>query len=213
MSKMGRFVRIALPVVCLLLFSFAPAQPTFAGTPDAEPGFGLYAAETGGALLTGALLTAGTILGADAALPKQQGDPEIHSIALAYIGMASAVVIYPLGSAAGASIVGGIKRQCGNFGAAYLGALLGLPIGVGIAAGGLAIPVNSDVLKGALVVVGCLVPPIGATVGYNLSRQSTVGVGLLDRRLVPPSVGVKSWSDLEGHTIVATDFRLLTVRF
>ena len=127
--------------------------------------------------------------------------------------MASAVVLYPLGSAAGASIVGGIKHQYGNFGYAYLGALLGLPIGVGIAAGGLAMPVDSDVLRGALVAVGCLVPPVGATVGYNLSRRSGVSYGLLDGRLVPPSIGVSSWSDLEGQTVVATDVRLLTVRF
>ncbi|MCX6841201.1 MAG: hypothetical protein NTX53_02805 [candidate division WOR-3 bacterium] len=209
MARPDRFALLFL----LVLLARAPAQTMVAGSRDAKPGFGLYAAETGGALLSGALLTGGVLLVADAALPKVEGDPEIHSINLAYVGMAAAVVLYPLGSAAGTSIVGGVKQQHGNFGYAYLGALLGLPVGCGIAAGGLAVAGHSSVLQGAFVVAGCLVPPVGATIGYNLSRQSGVGYGLLDRRLLPPSVGVKSWSGLDGHTVVATDVRLLTVRF
>lgn len=209
MARPSRFSLLLL----LLLLARAPAQSMPADTPGDSPGFGLYAAETGGALLAGALLTGGALLVADAALPKVEGDPEIHSITLAYVGMAAAVVLYPLGSAAGTSIVGGVKQQQGSFGYAYLGALLGLPVGCGIAAGGLAMAGHSPVLQGAFVVAGCLVPPVGATIGYNLSRQSSVGYGLLDRRLLPPSVGVKSWLDPEGNTVVATDVRLLTVRF
>jgi len=211
MSKVGLFARMILPF-CLLLVARAPAQLALVGKPEEEPGFGLYAAEAGGALLLSSALTASIILGADAAVPRV-GDPEVHSIISTYLAMAGAAVVCPLGSAAGASIVGGIKQQYGNFGAAYLGALLGLPVGYGIAAGGLTIPVNSDVLKGTFVVAGCLAPPVCATVGYNVSRQSGAGYGLLERRLIPPSIGVSSWSDLEGQTVVATNVRLLTVRF
>jgi hypothetical protein len=182
------------------------------GTADAQPGFGLYAAETGGALLLGSVLTAGVIFGADAMVPRV-GDPEVHSIISTYYAMAGAAVVCPLGSAAGASIVGGIKQQHGNFGATYLGALLGLPVGYGIAAGGLAIPGHSRVLDDVFFVASCLAPPVGATIGYNLSRQSGAGYGRLEQRLIPPSLGVKPSLDHEGNTIVATDVRLLTVRF
>jgi hypothetical protein len=200
-------------LLLLLLLSLARAQSVFVGTPDAEPGFGLYAAETGGALLTGALLTAGTVLGVDAALFGPTNDSDVELVLSMYLGMAGMVAVYPLGSAAGASIVGGIKQQYGNFWYSYLGALLGLPVGYGIAAGGLAIAGRSHVLQGASVIAGCLAQPIGATVGYNLSRQSDAGYGRLEQRLIPPSIGVRSWSDLEGQTVVATDVRLLTVRF
>jgi hypothetical protein len=200
-------------LLLLLPLSRALAQSAFVGTPDAEPGFGLYAAETGGALLTGVLLTAGTVLGADAALFGPTDDSDVELVLSMYLAMTGMVVVYPLGSAAGASIVGGIKQQHGNFGYSYLGALLGLPVGYGIAAGGLALAGRSPVLQVASVVAGCLAPPIGATVGYNLSRQSGAGYGRLEQRLIPPSIGVRSWSDLEGQTVVATDVRLLTVRF
>jgi hypothetical protein len=210
---MARLRWFALLLLVLPL-SLARAQSVFVGTPDAEPGFGLYAAEAGGALLTGALLTAGAVIGVDALLssptPDESGLEVLGDVLHAATGI---VVVYPLGSAAGTSIVGGIGQQHGNFGSAYLGALLGLPVGYGIAAGGLAVAERSPVLLVALVAAGCLMPPIGATVGYNLSRQSDAGYGRLEQRLIPPSIGVRSWSDLEGQTVVATDVRLLTVRF
>jgi len=197
----------------LLTLSLARAQSVFVGTPDAEPGFGLYAAEAGGALLTGALVTTGAVLGANAVLVGPTDDWDRRLGGLLYLGLAGTVVIYPLGSAGGTCIVGGIKQQYGNFWYSYLGALLGLPVGIGVAAGGLAIAGSSGVLQVASVVAGYLVPPIGATVGYNLSRQPDAGFGRLEKRLIPPSLGVRSWSDLEGQTAVAADVRLLTVRF
>jgi hypothetical protein len=204
-------------LLLVLPLSIARAQSVFAGTPDAEPGFGLYAAEAGGALLTGALLTAGTLLVVDPGVFGPTGDHPNGNmdggIIGFFLGMAGTVVAYPLGCAAGTSIVGGIKQQYGNFGYSYLGALLGLPVGYGIAVGGLAMAGRSPVLRGVSVVAGCLAPPVGATVGYNLSRRSDAGYGRLEQRLVPPSIGVRSWSDLEGQTVVATDVRLLTVRF
>jgi len=63
------------------------------------------------------------------------------------------------------------------------------------------------------VAAGCLAPPIDATVGYNLNRRSDGDYGQLERRLVPPSIGVKSWSGPEGNTVVAADVCLLTFRF
>jgi len=163
MSKVNWFALLLF----LLFLAHAPAQPEFTGSPDAEPGFGLYAAEAGGALLLGPVLTAGIILYADAKMLRVQGDPEIHSIPLTFFAMASAAVVCPLGSAAGASIVGGIKQQHGSFGAAYIGALLGIATSFGIAGGALALPGNYGVLKGTLFVASCLTPPIGATVGIT----------------------------------------------
>ena len=76
-------------LLLLLPLSLARAQSAFVGTPDAEPGFGLYAAETGGALLTGALLTAGTVLGVDAALFGPTNDSDVELVLSMYLGMAS----------------------------------------------------------------------------------------------------------------------------
>ncbi len=208
MVKPSLFVLLLL----LLPLSLARAQSEFVGTPDVEPGLGLYAAEFGGSLLTGGLLFAGSVIGGDA-LSSSTGDQDVELAEGLFIVAAGAVIVYPLGSAAGASIVGGIKQQHGSFGYSYLGALLGVPVGVGIAAGGLAVAGRNTGLQWASVVAGCLAPPIGALVGYNRSRDPYGGFGRIEPRLIPPSIGVSSWSDLEGQTVVAANVRLLTVRF
>jgi hypothetical protein len=193
-----------------LFFASALAQPSYQPGVAEGPPFGLLAAETGAGLLTGTALTAGTVFGLYAAL-SPSGDSESQLIALYLIGLAGTVVVYPLGSAAGVSLVGSASQEQGSFGAAYLGALIGLPIGYGIAVGGASLTGHSPVLQWTCVVLGALVPPAGACAGYSLTRSPVPGLSRLDRRLLLPGVGFRSEAGRE--TIAAIDVRLLTVRF
>ncbi len=211
MSKVRPFARWVLPAICLLIVR-APAQSMFAGSESGSPGFNVYAEETGGALVTGSVCAAGLCVGLVAAWSKPGDDVEDALMAWLFGGLAGIVVAYPIGCAAGATIVGGMSQQGGNFLLGYLGALAGLPVGYGIAAGGQAIPVNSAVLKGAFVVAGCLAPPVGATVGYNLIRNPVPGLGRLDQRLLMPSLGLRG-EPAGKEAAVALDMKLLTVRF
>lgn len=211
MPKPRLLARWVLPAICLLL-ARAPAQSMFTGSESDNPGFGVYAEETGGALLTGAVCAAGVGLALWAASREPGDDIEHSTIALVFSGLAGVVVGYPIGCAGGATIVGGMSQQGGNFLLGYLGALVGLPVGYGIAAGGQAIAMNSDVLKGAFVVAGCLAPPVGATVGYNLVRNPVPGLGRLNQRLLMPGLGLRG-EPAGKKTVVALDMKLLTVRF
>ena len=211
MPKARLFARWVLPVICLLLVR-APAQSMFVGTPEAEPGFGLYATETGGSLLLGAAGTAGLWWGIAAMWTKPGDDIEHRIVSTIMAGVISVPLIYPVGCAAGATIVGGLNRQNGNFGAAYLGALLGLPVLFGTVWVAQSDPGANPVLMGSLMGLGFLVPPVGATIGYNLSRKSGAGYGRLDQRLLMPSVGLRG-EPAGKKTVVALDMKLLTVRF
>jgi hypothetical protein len=211
MSKARLSARMILPL-CLLLLARAPAQPMFADPQSDSPGFGLLAAETGGGLLLGAVGTAGLYCGLVAAWTKPGDDIEHQLMARVFGGLISVVLVYPVGCAAGTTIVGGVREQGGNFGLAYLGALVGLPVGYGIGAGGDAISGGSPILRWSFIALGCLAPPVGATVGYNLIRNPEPGLGRLDQRLLMPSIGLRS-EPAGKETMVALDMKLLTVRF
>jgi hypothetical protein len=71
--------------------------------------------------------------------------------------------------AAGTGLVGSARNQRGRFLPALAGALVGLPIGAGIAYAG---SLTCDAGFGLSLAVASLVAPLGAVVGYNLSRQT-----------------------------------------
>lgn len=203
--------RFAL-VLLLLFFARAPAQSMFGDTPGDNPSFGLYAAETGGGLLLGAVGAAGLFYGLASAWVDTSDDSENQGVAWFFSGLASYVIAYPVGCAAGTSIVGGLKQQDGSPLLSYLGALVGVPVGYGVFFLGEAASGGSAVIRWPAVALGLLAPPVGATIGYNLSRKSGVGYGLLDQRLLMPSIGLRCEPAGE-ETAVALDMKLLNVRF
>ena len=128
------------------------------------------------------------------------------------VPLAGVVVGYPLGCAAGTTIAGSINRQDGSFLLGYLCALGGLPIGYGIGAAGIAIGRGNPIVNVSSIALGILTPPVCSTIGYNLARNPSPGLGRLDQRLQMPSIGLKR-EPAGGETAVALDVRLLNVRF
>lgn len=97
--------------VLLCLLPLVPSQAqTFVDGPDAEPGFGHLCCQTGGALLVGGLRMT-PVIAAVHGLADMPDDPETGSIIGTYIGLIGVVTLYPLGSAAGATIAGALGRQ------------------------------------------------------------------------------------------------------
>ena len=110
-TSAGEFIMSAMRIsvlLCLLLLVPSQAQ-TFVDGPDPEPGFGRLCCQTGGALLVGGLLMS-PVIAAVHGLADMPGDPEVGSTIGTYIGLIGAVTLYPLGSAAGATIAGALGR-------------------------------------------------------------------------------------------------------
>jgi hypothetical protein len=209
MSKGNLSARVILPVVCLLVCAgSAVAEPWPAGV--AIP------VEAAGGIVGGLVVWAGAAAATYGAMYAHSSGPATDDDELWLMGplLVTGLVGYPVGSALGVWGVGAMADQDGEAWGSFAGAGAGLAVGVGVLQlSRLKFLENSADAMNAVWVLAFACPPAGAVVGYNLSRKSGEGYGLLDRRVVPPSVGVKSWSDLEGHTILATDVRLLTVRF
>ena len=77
--------------------------------------------------------------------------------------MLVALAGYPLGSATGVYLVGGIGNETGSFFAALAGAFLGELVSLGTADW-----FSSRVLSLSVLVLGA---PVGATIGFNLTRK------------------------------------------
>jgi hypothetical protein len=152
----------------------------------------------GGALAFGA---AGYVIGVCTG-GTSGGDPRIAG--------AAAVVGYPLGCAYGAYATGRRWGQDGRFlpalGGAYGGAALSVLTAL-VLFGGTEPDIGGDAWVALLGTAVILLPPIGATMGYNSSRSS----GWLGRRVGLPGMAVGSErSGPVTHTTL--DLRMLTLR-
>ncbi len=182
--------------VCLmpvaLIMAVAAAQDLW-GDESTRPSAGDYAAETGGALLGGALVGAGAaaVLGlvGGFALFNPSGASGIEQGGGAFIGaLAGAALGYPFGCGLGATIAGRARYADGNVGGAYAGAYIGL----------------------LLPLFGS---PIGAVIGYNTGVQRTSSWGSLGARLAPPTLAFSTRQGPDRQRYAAFDCRLVTVRF
>jgi len=95
-----------------------------------------------------------------------------------------------------------------SVGGAYAGALLGTGTF-------LLVDNNSDseTLTYISAIGGGLMIPLGAVLGYNLSRNSSSDFGFNNSRFDLPSIGLRPEKTDDGKTITAVDFKLINARF
>jgi hypothetical protein len=173
---MKRHVAVVLVLAVLMYPALARAET--------RPG--IVAAEGGGAVIGAAL--AGGVLGTGLALALQgnSGMWEFDAFGGALGAAIGLGLGYPAGSAAGAALVGHLTNQHGRFWPSYLGALVGTPLGALMVYKGA--DMRQSVGKVAVITLGCLLPPTGAVVGYNLSRPRESRLG--DRLMIAPEFRV-----------------------
>ena len=106
--------------------------------------------------------------------------------------------------------VGSIARQDHRASGAFLGALAGLPVSLGL----MVVAALGNVERpGLLLIPAFAAPPAGAVIGYNLSPScGCTQTSRLEDRLLLPSVGLRRTAG-DNETVVAVDMKLLNVRF
>jgi hypothetical protein len=192
----------------LLLVSLASGQVTLFSGPDPVP-FGVAATEAFGALLGGGAVLAGAY-----ALSASIAGSETHRLEDAngiLLGFGIGFYTVPAGIAGGASLFGFLLGERGEFGPSYIGALVGLPAGMAVAAAGLLGDRafgTGPWLTATGGVIGAALPIYGAVWAYNSSRPPENAGVILDW----PGLGLRPVSSDFGSA-VAVDCRLLSVRF
>ncbi len=180
---------------------------------SADPPRSAFLAKTGGAIAGELAVVVTTTLGIYAlgeANNVSWADESSMGYGVLWVG-ATAIAI-PAGCASGARIVGKHNGQNGRFWAAYLGGLVGIPVGLGFAAMGGMTNGVSLIISIPLYAAGVVSPAVGSVIGYNLSR-TPVPASFWSERMEPPAMSMLSVSDESGTTHTAFDFRLVTVRF
>jgi hypothetical protein len=210
MSKADWAVRVILPV-CLLLTALAPAQqmPLLGASPNNAPGFGMVAGEAGSAVVAGGALGLG--LGYAAVLAAGgTGGLFAGPIVPVSARVGGVAVGCAAGSALGTWLVGSIAQQDHVGAWAFVGALAGLPVSLGLVAAAAAL--ENDNKPGALLLIPAFAaPPAGAVIGYNLSPPcGCTRTTQLENRLLLPTVGIAAGNN---KAVVALDMKLLNVRF
>ncbi len=196
-------------VVVLVLTAVAVhGQSYSSGT--SPTGFGVFAAETGGAFLGEVTAAAGSmvlVMGIGWAAGMDLFDES--SWPLGVVWSVSLLPAVPAGSALGTRIVGRHYGEKGGFWGAALGCLAGVGAGGILFIGG----VNLERLwwpAGVPFYVAAAVSPaVGTTIGYRLTRPQ----GGLGARFEPGSLSLAASSDEDGLRLPALNIRLLTVRF
>jgi hypothetical protein len=202
-------------ILAVLLVTVAAAQDFGGGS--RRPGAGDYAVETGGALLGGVLIGAGSGYALGLAGWYLGGGPTDMegwtSGILAGLGAIGGVAIgYPLGCGLGTTVVGRATHADGNTSGAYAGAYIGLVTAIPVAAvAGTVASAGGGSGGGpaaAVICVATLLPAIGAAIGYNTGGPNSLGA-----RLAPPSMAHRTRLGPERQRYSAFDCRLVTVRF
>jgi hypothetical protein len=202
-----------VPVLFLCLLARAPAwqMPLLGVSPNNAPGFGLVTGEVGGAVGVGGALGLGlAYVGVWAG--GGPGDLFEFPILPAFAGLGGLAVGYTAGSALGTWLVGSMAQQDHVASWAFLGALAGLPVSLGLVYAGAELDKNGK--PGALLLIPAFAaPPAGAVIGYNLSPScGCTQASRSGDRLLLPTVGLRRIAG-ETETVVALDMRLLNVRF
>ena len=186
-------------------------MPLFGASSNNTPGFGLVAGEVGGAVVAGSVVGFG--LGYVAVWAAGgTGDLFEGPILPGYARIGGIAVGYTAGSALGTWLVGSLAQQDHRASWAFLGALAGLPVSLGLVYAAAELERNDK--PGALLLIPAFAaPPAGAVIGYNLSPPCDCAqTSRLEDRLLMPGIGLRRAAG-NNETVVALDMRLLTVRF
>jgi hypothetical protein len=206
---MSRFA----PVLFLLLLARAPAQtmPLLGTSSNNTPGFGLVAGEVGGAVVAGSALGLG--LGYVAVWTAGgPGDLFEGPILPGYARIGGIAVGYTAGSALGTWLVGSLAQQDHRASWAFLGALVGLPVSLGLVYAAAELE-KTDKPGVLLLIPAFAAPPAGAVIGYNLSPPcGCAWTSRFEDRLLMPSIGLRRTAG-DNENVVALDMKLLNVRF
>ncbi len=201
-----------LPIIVtgllLALLTATIANGQTSEVPRREPSFGIYAAETGGAL-------AGVVVGAGfgVAIGIMSGGNNTNRMAA--IGVLFGIPAVLAGCAGGTYIVGSAYHQDGRYLPALGWTAGAATLGVVLLDAGTWVYVTSRIGAGGGAAVSGLgiavlaATPIATVVGYNLSRPR-VSVG---SRFLPGAVALGSVMDADGVGHASLDVRMLTVRF
>ena len=209
-----RTARVAgslLLLVCGTAFAqFVPPSPANIG-----PHTGEWPAKMGAGFLgEAATTTAVSLVVLEAASASHVDWMELSSLTWGAAWGLSLAFLVPAGTMLGVKLVGDRHGECGSLGASYGGALVGTIGGLVLGTVGAAEWGNGKPAPGiALCVVAVLLPPVGATLGYSLTADSYMPVGLEHERLLPPSASMTWQSCSDGTHVAGFSVRLLTVRF
>ena len=209
-------VRLTAVLIVLLLASgTAKAQRSkFVPPPSAASSHSVWpvVGEAAGGIAVGAIATAATWTG----LYYASGGPssrntENQQMMVALTGLFSCMTVYPLGSAAGATIAGDIAKQHGTYWASAAGAGIGTVAGFGCFVLGTASWLG-PVVEAGFCVLAFAAPPAGAVIGYNLSNRARTEGGL-GSRLLAPEVSFEPVRPVSGErTTFRANLRLIMLR-
>jgi hypothetical protein len=194
-------VRLAFTLVLLLVPGRAEQLVVYGDPLPARAGPGTLAAEAGAGLAGGLLLGVGALAAASAFVP----DPaDTASSAAPYGALAAIGAGGSVGAGLGTWLAGSALRQQGRLTGALLGAIAGLPATAGIFY--LSTVTRSD----PLMVAAALAPPVGAVIGYNLSRPCGCILGSTGR-LLPPGIQVDCCRAADGGLSPSARVTLLRI--
>ncbi len=193
-----RYTRLLL--LFLFTFSMLQAQETQETKPPLKAG--KIVLESAASVVTGGLFAvAGIYVGT--ALNDGDGWDDLAG---ALIGM---IIAYPVGNAAGASLVGNYGNERGSFWAALGGSAIGTGLAIGISG----MLDNSDILPYLLIGL----PPAGAVLGHNFTRsyKTLPGNALfnLNNGQLFAGMPLLSAKRLPGYRHPVMQFRLVDFRF
>ncbi len=200
-------------LLCALLLSPASAQPEpmYWSSSGAGSGLAVVAGEVGGAVAAGSAVGLGLAYVATLASGGQSDLFELPALP-AYARIGGMTIGFSAGSALGTWLVGRMARQDHREYGAFLGALAGLPVSVGLVVAAAALANNGK--PGALLLLPAFATPTaGAVIGYNLSPPCGCWpTSRHENRLLIPDVGLRGERSGEAMS-VALDVRLLNFRF
>jgi hypothetical protein len=119
---------------------------------------------------------------------------------------------YSTGCAVGAYLSGNASKQEGRLLPSLIGTLAGVPVAFGLAFAASKLEEKGD--GGILLLIPALAaPPIGAVIGYNLSRPNLSKAQTFYQHFDPPTLRFRLEKTKENRAITCLDFELINARY
>ncbi len=168
----------------------------------------IIAAEFTGGFLGG--IIGGAALGYSSAIVSaKNGDPWHEFFEAFGVFLIGATIGYTAGSAVGTYWAGSSLKQNGTFLPTLTGALLGVPIAWGL----IWAAIEMEKSEALFLIPAFAIPPIGAVIGYNLSRPKYSKQQSLYHYLNPPTLSFRTKKYIDGENVAYLDFKLINAKF